>query len=90
MEFTVGVLIVSARIVGCAINGNRCEVMNLRIMVERHFIKGLNNVDGPIGCEQMLELLQLIHENTRRLVLSGDKRQRGDVEATDGLRAIGK
>ena len=43
---------------------------------------------GQIGGRQMLELLQLIHERHGRLVLSGDTRQHGAVEASDALLAI--
>jgi len=45
---------------------------------------------GQIGGKQMLELLDQIHENTGRVILSGDTRQHGAVEATDALRAIEK
>ena len=45
---------------------------------------------GQIGGEQMLQLLQYVKENEGRLVLSGDTRQHGAVEATDALRAIQK
>ena len=43
---------------------------------------------GQIGGRQMLELLRLIHERHGRLVLSGDTRQHGSVEASDALLAI--
>jgi conjugative relaxase-like TrwC/TraI family protein len=43
---------------------------------------------GQIGGRQMLELVQLIHERHGRLVLSGDTRQHGAVEASDALLAI--
>ncbi|HXT13794.1 MAG TPA: MobF family relaxase [Candidatus Angelobacter sp.] len=45
---------------------------------------------GQIGGEQMLRLLQLVKENDGRIILSGDTRQHGAVEATDALRAIEK
>lgn len=45
---------------------------------------------GQIGGEQMLRLLQLVKENGGRVILSGDTRQHGAVEATDALRAIEK
>jgi conjugative relaxase-like TrwC/TraI family protein len=45
---------------------------------------------GQIGGEQMLRLLRLVQENDGRVVLSGDTRQHGAVEATDALRAIEK
>lgn len=43
---------------------------------------------GQIGGRQMLELVRLIHERNGRLVLSGDTRQHGAVEASDALLAI--
>jgi conjugative relaxase-like TrwC/TraI family protein len=43
---------------------------------------------GQIGGRQMLELVRLIHEGHGRLVLSGDTRQHGAVEASDALLAI--
>jgi conjugative relaxase-like TrwC/TraI family protein len=43
---------------------------------------------GQIGGRQMLELVRLIHERHGRLVLSGDTRQHGAVEASDVLLAI--
>ena len=43
---------------------------------------------GQIGGRQMLELVRLVHERHGRLVLSGDTRQHGAVEASDALRAI--
>ena len=45
---------------------------------------------GQIGGEQMLELLRYVKENEGRVVLSGDTRQHGAVQATDALRAIEK
>jgi conjugative relaxase-like TrwC/TraI family protein len=45
---------------------------------------------GQIGGEQMLQLLTLIKENDGRVILSGDTRQHGAVEATDALQAIEK
>jgi conjugative relaxase-like TrwC/TraI family protein len=43
---------------------------------------------GQIGGRQMLELVRLIHERHARLVLAGDSRQHGAVEASDALLAI--
>ncbi len=43
---------------------------------------------GQIGGRQMLELVRLIKERHGRLVLSGDTRQHGAVEASDALLAI--
>jgi conjugative relaxase-like TrwC/TraI family protein len=45
---------------------------------------------GQIGGEQMEKLLLLVKEHDGRLVLSGDTRQHGAVEASDALRAIEK
>ena len=38
----------------------------------------------------MLDLLELIQANAGRVILSGDTRQHGAVEASDALRAIEK
>jgi len=43
---------------------------------------------GQIGGRQMLELLRLAQERNARVVLSGDTRQHGAVEASDALLAI--
>ena len=43
---------------------------------------------GQIGGRQMLELLRLACENNARVMLSGDTRQHGAVEASDALLAI--
>ncbi len=43
---------------------------------------------GQIGGRQMLELVRLIEERHGRLVLSGDTRQHGAVEASDALLVI--
>ncbi len=43
---------------------------------------------GQIGGRQMLELLRLAHQRHARVVLSGDTRQHGPVEASDALMAI--
>lgn len=45
---------------------------------------------GQIGAKQMLQLLKFVRENNGRLILSGDTRQHGPVEASDALRAIEK
>jgi len=45
---------------------------------------------GQIGGEQMEKLLLLVKEHDGRLILSGDTRQHGAVEASDALRAIEK
>ena len=51
---------------------------------------GLIVVDeaGQIGGRQMLELLRLAREKNARVILSGDTRQHGAVEASDALLAI--
>ncbi|MGB7768079.1 MAG: AAA family ATPase [Verrucomicrobiia bacterium] len=43
---------------------------------------------GQIGGEQMLQLLDYVQVSRGRLILSGDTRQHGAVEASDALRAI--
>lgn len=43
---------------------------------------------GQIGGGQMRELLKFVKVNQGRLILSGDTRQHGAVEASDALRAI--
>jgi conjugative relaxase-like TrwC/TraI family protein len=45
---------------------------------------------GQIGGQQMLDLLSFIKERHGRVILSGDTRQHGAVEASDALRAIEK
>ncbi len=45
---------------------------------------------GQIGAKQMLQLLQFVAQCRGRLILSGDTRQHGPVEASDALRAIEK
>ena len=45
---------------------------------------------GQIGGKTMLELLRLVVERNARLILSGDTRQHGAVEAGDALLAIEK
>lgn len=43
---------------------------------------------GQIGGRQMVELIRRVRESNARLVLSGDTRQHGPVEASDALLAI--
>ena len=43
---------------------------------------------GQIGGRQMHALLRLVQDNSGRVILSGDTRQHGAVEATDALRAM--
>ena len=43
---------------------------------------------GQIGGRQMLELMRMVRERNARLMLSGDTRQHGAVEASDALLAI--
>ena len=43
---------------------------------------------GQIGGRQMLDLIRLVREQNARLILSGDTRQHGAVEASDALLAI--
>ncbi len=43
---------------------------------------------GQIGARQLFDLLKLIEARGGRVILSGDTRQHGPVEASDALRAI--
>jgi conjugative relaxase-like TrwC/TraI family protein len=43
---------------------------------------------GQIGGKQMLDLVRLVQKKEGRMILSGDTRQHGPVEASDALRAI--
>lgn len=45
---------------------------------------------GQIGAKQMLQLFELVQAHNGRLILSGDTRQHGAVEASDALRVIEK
>lgn len=45
---------------------------------------------GQIGAKQMLELFEFVLAHNGRLILSGDTRQHGAVEASDAMRAIEK
>ena len=45
---------------------------------------------GQIGAKQMQQLLRYVQDNNGRVILSGDTRQHGAVEASDALRAIEK
>lgn len=45
---------------------------------------------GQIGGKQMHALLRMVKDHDGRVILSGDTRQHGAVEATDALRAIEK
>ena len=45
---------------------------------------------GQIGGKQMHDLLMFVHQHGGRVILSGDTRQHGAVEASDALRAIEK
>ncbi len=45
---------------------------------------------GQIGARQMQQLLRYVRANSGRVILSGDTRQHGAVEASDALRAIEK
>jgi conjugative relaxase-like TrwC/TraI family protein len=60
-------------------------------LLKRELVSGaLIVVDeaGQIGGRQMLELLRLAREKNARVILSGDTRQHGAVEASDALFAI--
>ena len=43
---------------------------------------------GQIGARQLFDLLKLVESRGGRVILSGDTRQHGPVEASDALRAI--
>jgi conjugative relaxase-like TrwC/TraI family protein len=43
---------------------------------------------GQVGGRQLLDLLRLVKQHDGRVILSGDTRQHGPVEASDALRAI--
>ncbi|HEU6448279.1 MAG TPA: MobF family relaxase [Verrucomicrobiae bacterium] len=43
---------------------------------------------GQVGAKQMIQLFELVQASGGRLILSGDTRQHGAVEASDALRAI--
>jgi conjugative relaxase-like TrwC/TraI family protein len=45
---------------------------------------------GQVGGQQMHDLLTFVHQHKGRVILSGDTRQHGAVEASDALRAIEK
>jgi ATP-dependent exoDNAse (exonuclease V) alpha subunit len=45
---------------------------------------------GQIGAKQMQQLLRYVRDNNGRVILSGDTRQHGAVDASDALRAIEK
>jgi conjugative relaxase-like TrwC/TraI family protein len=45
---------------------------------------------GQIGSKQMLQLFELVRKHNGRIILSGDTKQHGPVEASDALRAIEK
>src|SRR5208282_3175893 len=60
-------------------------------LLKREMVSGsLIVVDeaGQIGGRQMLHLLRLARERNARVILSGDTRQHGSVEASDALLAI--
>ena len=43
---------------------------------------------GQVGGKQMVELVRLVQEHDGRLILSGDTRQHGPVEASDTMLAL--
>jgi conjugative relaxase-like TrwC/TraI family protein len=60
-------------------------------LIKRELVEGAVVVideAGQIGGRQMLELLRLARERNARVILSGDTRQHGAVEASDALLAI--
>ncbi len=59
----------------------QCGLLNSRSVV-------IVDEAGQIGARQRLDLLSLAHSRGCRVILSGDTRQHGFVEASDALRAI--
>jgi conjugative relaxase-like TrwC/TraI family protein len=60
-------------------------------LMKRELVEGaavIVDEAGQIGGRQMLELIRLVRERNARLILSGDTRQHGAVEASDALLAI--
>jgi conjugative relaxase-like TrwC/TraI family protein len=70
------------------------NVQTVSALVARHDLRRdsvlLVDEAGQIGGKQMHALLRLAQENRARVILSGDTRQHGAVEASDALRAIEK
>ncbi len=64
------------------------EFLTKRIMTRGAVV--LVDEAGQIGGRQMHDLLSFVRKNDGRVILSGDTRQHGAVEATDALRAIEK
>ena len=58
----------------------------MRSMAERAVV--IIDEAGQIGARQLLDLLKLVEARGGRVILSGDTRQHGPVEASDALRAI--
>lgn len=69
-----------------------CEGQTLSEFLERNRMSEGDVVivdeAGQIGAEQMLRLIGLVQRSNGRIILSGDTRQHGAVEASDALRAI--
>jgi conjugative relaxase-like TrwC/TraI family protein len=64
------------------------EFLTKRRMIPRSVV--IVDEAGQIGGKQMHELLTFVHQHGGRVILSGDTRQHGAVEASDALRAIEK
>lgn len=62
------------------------EFLNTRSVPE-HAVVVIDEA-GQIGARQLLDLLALVEARGGRVILSGDTRQHGPVEASDALRAI--
>jgi conjugative relaxase-like TrwC/TraI family protein len=62
------------------------ECLQRRELPERAVI--IVDEAGQIGGRQLLDLIHLAKERQARLILSGDTRQHGPVQASDALRAI--
>jgi ATP-dependent exoDNAse (exonuclease V) alpha subunit len=72
--------------------GSETQTVSEFLTKKRMAAGGVVIVDeaGQIGAKQMLLLLQFVAQGRGRLILSGDTRQHGPVEASDALRAIEK
>jgi hypothetical protein len=88
--------------ISCVIAPQRQQVLDLKksfddaqtvseFITRRRMIPGsvvIVDEAGQIGGKQMHELLSFVKANNGRVILSGDTRQHGAVEASDALRAI--
>ena len=69
-----------------------CEGATVSELLEKDMISDgaviIVDEAGQIGAKQMLQLFEMVQTRNGRLILSGDTRQHGAVEASDALRAI--